>query len=47
MTIDYTVGYGIGADSQEQGPGDGAAEYLAGKDGMAKWTYGGVAVPSR
>ena len=47
MTITYTAAYGIGADSVNKDQGWTVAQYLTGKDGMALWTSGGIAVPSR
>jgi multiple sugar transport system substrate-binding protein len=47
MTITYTAAYGIGADSKNPDQGWTAAQYLTGPDGMALWTNGGIAVPSR
>jgi multiple sugar transport system substrate-binding protein len=47
MTITYTAAYGIGADSANKDQGWTALQYLTGTDGMALWTSGGIAVPSR
>jgi multiple sugar transport system substrate-binding protein len=47
MTISYTAAYGIGADSVNKDQGWTALQYLTGTDGMALWTSGGIAVPSR
>ncbi len=47
MTISYTAAYGIGADSVNKDQGWTVAQYLTGPDGMALWTSGGIAVPSR
>jgi len=47
VTISYTAAYGIGVDSANQDPGWVVAQYLAGPEGMAAWTGGGIAVPSR
>jgi multiple sugar transport system substrate-binding protein len=47
MTISYTAAYGIGADSKNPDQGWTALQYLTGTDGMALWTSGGIAVPSR
>jgi hypothetical protein len=47
VTISYTVSYSIGADSVNKDQAFVLLSYLAGKDGMAKWTAGGVALPSR
>ena len=46
-TISYTVSYSIGADSANKDQAFVLLTYLAGKDGMTKWTEGGVALPSR
>ncbi len=47
MTISYTAAYAIGADSANKDQGWTAAQYFTGTDGMALWTSGGIAVPSR
>jgi multiple sugar transport system substrate-binding protein len=47
VTISYTVSYSIGADSANKDQAFVLLSYLAGKDGMSKWTAGGVALPSR
>jgi len=47
MTISYTAAYGIGADSVNKDQGWTVLQYLTGTDGMALWTSGGIAVPSR
>jgi multiple sugar transport system substrate-binding protein len=47
VTISYTASYSIGADSANKDQAWVLMEYLVGKDGMAKWTGGGVALPSR
>lgn len=47
VTISYTAAYSIGADSANKDQAWVLMEYLVGKDGMAKWTGGGVALPSR
>ena len=47
VTISYTVSYSIGADSVNKDQAFVLLSYLAGKDGMTKWTQGGVALPSR
>jgi multiple sugar transport system substrate-binding protein len=47
VTISYTVSYSIGADSVDKDQAFVLLTYLAGKDGMTKWTAGGVALPSR
>ena len=47
VTISFTVSYSIGADSMNKDQAFVLLSYLAGKDGMTKWTEGGVALPSR
>lgn len=47
VTISYTAAYGIGVDSANPDPAWVVAQYLAGPEGMAAWTGGGIAVPSR
>ena len=47
VTISYTAAYAIGADSANKDQAWVLLQYLAGKDGMTKWTEGGVALPSR
>ena len=47
VTISYTVSYSIGADSANKDQAFVLLTYLAGPDGMEKWTAGGVALPSR
>jgi multiple sugar transport system substrate-binding protein len=47
VTINYTAAYGIGADSVNKDQAWVLMQYLTGPDGMAKWTSGGIAVPSR
>jgi multiple sugar transport system substrate-binding protein len=47
VTISFTVSYSIGADSANKDQAFVLLSYLAGPDGMAKWTAGGVALPSR
>jgi multiple sugar transport system substrate-binding protein len=47
VTINYTAAYGIGADSVNKDQAWVLAQYLAGPEGMQKWTEGGIAVPSR
>jgi multiple sugar transport system substrate-binding protein len=47
VTINYTGAYGIGVDSVNQDQAWVLMQYLAGPEGMAKWTAGGIAVPSR
>ena len=46
-TINYTAAYGIGVDSKNKDQAWVLMQYLTGPDGMAKWTAGGIAVPSR
>jgi multiple sugar transport system substrate-binding protein len=47
VTINYTAAYGIGVDSENKDQAWVLAQYLAGPEGMQKWTEGGIAVPSR
>jgi multiple sugar transport system substrate-binding protein len=47
VTLSFTVSYSIGADSVNKDQAFVLLSYLAGKDGMTKWTQGGVALPSR
>jgi multiple sugar transport system substrate-binding protein len=47
VTISYTAAYSIGADSKNKDQAWVLMQYLVGKDGMTKWTEGGVALPSR
>lgn len=47
VTISFTVSYSMGADSVNKDPGFVLLSYLTGPEGMAKWTEGGVALPSR
>jgi multiple sugar transport system substrate-binding protein len=47
VTINYTAAYGIGVDSVNQDQAWVLMQYLTGPEGMAKWTEGGIAVPSR
>ena len=46
-TISYTAAYGINPDSEVKDAAWVVLQYLTGPDGMAKWTAGGIAVPSR
>jgi multiple sugar transport system substrate-binding protein len=46
-TLSYTAAYGIGVDSQNKDAAWVLMQYLTGAQGMAVWTGGGVAVPSR
>ena len=41
------MAYSIGADSKDKDQAWVLLQFLAGKDGMTKWTSGGVALPSR
>ena len=47
VTINYTAAYGIGQDSKNKDQAWVLMQYLTGPEGMAKWTEGGIAVPSR
>lgn len=47
VTISYTVSYSIGADSKNKDAAAVLLSYLTGPEGMATWTKGGVANPSR
>jgi multiple sugar transport system substrate-binding protein len=47
VTISYTAAYGIGADSANKDQGWEVMEFLTSPAGMAIWTGGGIAVPSR
>jgi len=47
VTINYTAAYGIGQDSVNKDQAWVVMQYLTGPEGMAKWTEGGIAVPSR
>ena len=47
VTISFTVSYSIGKDSANKDQAFVLLSYLAGVDGMTKWTAGGVALPSR
>lgn len=47
VTISFTVSYSIGADSKNKDAAFVLLSYLTGKDGMTKWTEGGVALPAR
>ena len=47
VTISYTAAYGIGADSANKDAAWVVMQYLTGPVGMAIWTGGGIAVPSR
>ncbi len=47
VTIAYTVSYSIGKDSVNKDQALVLLSYLAGPDGMERWTQGGVALPSR
>ena len=47
VTLAFTVSYSIGADSVDKDQAFVLLSYLAGVEGMTKWTEGGVALPSR
>lgn len=47
VTISYTAAYGIGVDSANKDQAWVVMQYLTGPAGMAIWTGGGIAVPSR
>lgn len=47
VTISFTVSYSMGADAKDKDQAWVLLQYLTGKDGMTKWTEGGVALPSR
>ncbi len=47
VTLAFTVSYSIGADSKNKDQATVLLSYLAGKEGMTKWTEGGVALPAR
>lgn len=47
VTISYTAAYGIGVDSANKDQAWVVMQYLTGPQGMAVWTGGGIAVPSR
>jgi multiple sugar transport system substrate-binding protein len=47
VTISYTAAYGIGADSANKEQGWEVMKFLTSPAGMAVWTGGGIAVPSR
>lgn len=47
VTISYTAAYGIGVDSANKDQAWVLMQYLTGPAGMAIWTGGGIAVPSR
>jgi multiple sugar transport system substrate-binding protein len=47
VTISYTASYAIGADSANKDQGFEVMKYLTSPAGMAVWTGGGIAVPSR
>jgi multiple sugar transport system substrate-binding protein len=46
-TITFTAAYAIGPDSKNKDAAWVVMQYLTGPEGMAKWTAGGIAVPSR
>jgi multiple sugar transport system substrate-binding protein len=47
VTLSYTAAYGIGVDSANKDQAWALMQYLTGPQGMAVWTGGGIAVPSR
>lgn len=47
VTISFTVSYSMGADSKNKDAGFVLLSYLTSKEGMTKWTQGGVALPAR
>ena len=47
VTITYTAAYAIAADSENKDAAWVVMQYLTGPEGMAKWTEGGIAIPSR
>jgi multiple sugar transport system substrate-binding protein len=47
VTITYTAAYAIAADSQNKDAAWVVMQYLTGPEGMALWTKGGIAIPSR
>jgi multiple sugar transport system substrate-binding protein len=46
-TISYTAAYAINPDSENKDAAWVVLQYLTGPEGMAKWTAGGIAIPSR
>jgi multiple sugar transport system substrate-binding protein len=46
-TISYTAAYAINPDSTNKDAAWVVLQYLTGPEGMAKWTAGGIAIPSR
>jgi multiple sugar transport system substrate-binding protein len=46
-TITFTAAYAIGPDSENPDAAWVLMQYLTGPEGMAKWTEGGIAIPSR
>ena len=46
-TISYTAAYAINPDSENKDAAWVVLQYLTGPEGMAKWTEGGIAIPSR
>jgi multiple sugar transport system substrate-binding protein len=46
-TISYTAAYAINPDSENKDAAWVVLQYLVGPEGMAKWTAGGIAIPSR
>jgi multiple sugar transport system substrate-binding protein len=47
VTISSAAAYGIGVDGNNKDQAWVLMQYLTGPEGMAKWTEGGIAVPSR
>jgi multiple sugar transport system substrate-binding protein len=47
VTISYTAAWAMGADSVNKDQGWTFMQYATGPDGMAVWTSGGIAIPSR
>jgi len=47
QTISYTAAYAINPDSENKDAAWVVLQYLTGPEGMAKWTAGGIAIPSR
>jgi multiple sugar transport system substrate-binding protein len=47
VTISYTAAYAIPADAKNKDAAWVLLSWLTGKDGMTKWTQGGVALPAR
>lgn len=47
VTLFYTASYSIGVDSANKDQGWAVMQWLTGPEGMAAWTSGGIAAPSR